>query len=82
MQMRHADPTQLLIGKLERSDSIPHFPHTRNAAFVGCKEILQAIDMRLQKESRVALHGIGGVGLVAIFLRTSVSGLISIEKPR
>lgn len=61
-----------MLGKLHRSDSIPYFPHTKNPAFVGCDEILQAMDLQPQKESKVALHGIGGVGFVAIFLRTSV----------
>lgn len=50
--------------ELEDCQIIPHFPHTRNTAFVGYEDHLRALQTDLLKYSIVALYGIGGVGLV------------------
>ncbi|KAL1602349.1 hypothetical protein SLS60_005765 [Paraconiothyrium brasiliense] len=42
--------------------TIPNFPYSRNADFVGCEAIIKDMHSTLQLSSRLALHGIGGVG--------------------
>lgn len=42
--------------------TIPDFPYSRNADFVGCEAIIDEMNHALQISNRLALNGIGGVG--------------------
>jgi len=55
-------PAKVKVDWLDGSRTIPHFPYSRNADFVGCEDVIEKMNSLSRKDNRLALNGIGGVG--------------------